>query len=489
MWERIIKALRAKGYTGEETPEAVAAWCKENEIEFSDSDGKPVDVAAAFKQKSAKPKANVIIDDDAGDTDDSQVDPEVAEFRRWKKAQADEVRGTKAGTVGQGHAAPGVISQKTRRIDLSKKRYEAEIARAKTAPLGIRKDPVWASAEQAEEFAAPIRLYIAKRMGIDNYEFRDHDLQIAGKTWQTNINTGAGYLVAPEFAAQVVWLTEQYGTSTKLANVVSMSSNERRQPRQTGIPAMAAISEAGTYPESDASLDLLTLNAKKAGRIFNYTVEMFDDAAVSVADLIARNAAEAAALFIDQCYFIGDGTTTYNGIKGLTSGLVSGAYINASGGSWSAITRGDLWKLSGSVQNVANGRCAFVCSRQFFHQVILQLAQNQAKNSLGDGIMATWTPQSEQGGGPGGMLNGYPVYFDQSSLPQATAATSKCLYFGDFTGGSMIGLRKMLEIQTSTEAGFTTDTIKVKASTRFDCNIHGDGRGSTFGPIVALVTT
>jgi HK97 family phage major capsid protein len=182
---------------------------------------------------------------------------------------------------------------------------------------------------------------------------------------------------------------------------------------------------------------------------------------------------------MDNAYFIGDGSSTYANQIGLISGLSSSSsYITATG-AWSAITTGDFNKLMGSVEYVNPARLGFVCSRQFFAQVMQRLdkATSQFK-PLADGNLS----------GQNATFLGYPVYFSQV-LPTATASTSKCVYFGDFTGGSMIGDRSQLNIATSTDFYFDSDAIAIRGIARFAVAIHGAGRGETYGPICGLVTT
>ena len=129
----------------------------------------------------------------------------------------------------------------------------------------------------------------------------------------------------------------------------------------------------------------------------------------------------------------------------------------------------------GAVQNVNPSRLAFVCSRQFFAQVMLRLqnATNQFRE-LTTGMA-----------GMSATFMGYPVYFSQV-MPVATGTANRACYFGDFVGATMIGDRRMLEIATSDQFYFNTDSIAVRGTARFNVNIHGDGRGSTVGPIFCI---
>src|SRR5690606_28154729 len=128
--------------------------------------------------------------------------------------------------------------------------------------------------------------------------------------------------------------------------------------------------------------------------------------------------------------------------------------------------------------NVSNGRLAFVCSRQFYVQVMLNLdiAANHYKSLV----------TGNQGNADAVFL-GYPVYFSQV-LPRAAAPATNSCYFGDFREASMLGDRRDLRVESSRDFYFDSDETDIRATPRYAVNIHGDGRGSTYGPVVCLVT-
>jgi HK97 family phage major capsid protein len=257
-----------------------------------------------------------------------------------------------------------------------------------------------------------------------------------------------------------------------------MGSDVRQYPRKTAIPAMLAVAENGTISEGDVTLDQVRLTAKKFGRILAASNELLEDSAINVADMIASSVRESYDRILDTCYFNGTGASDTAGIEGLTQALPTSAYINGAG-AWSAFTTANFNTALGSLENVDSSRIAMVCSRQFYHQVMLRLEKglNQFKDLAAPG-----------NGGADAMFLGYPVFF-APLMPTATgSAGTRSVYIGDFAAATMIGERRDLAILGSSEAGFTTDSYKWRATTRFDVAIHGDGRGSTYGPVVALLT-
>jgi HK97 family phage major capsid protein len=113
----------------------------------------------------------------------------------------------------------------------------------------------------------------------------------------------------------------------------------------------------------------------------------------------------------------------------------------------------------------------------------MRLAQAKAGNNVNTMLLG---PER----GPNGeeaILYGIPWYFEQQ-LPTATAATGRMCYVGDFYNGSVIGDRRDLRIDFSDQRYFDSDQIAWRATSRFTVNVHGDGRATTYGPIVCGIT-
>lgn len=437
----LIETLRANGMTADATLENVKAFAADlsaKGIDLQDETGAAVNIDAVWNQKSAL------------------------------KIPAD--------TVAKGSASPhGAISDEPtdagvpQRFSIgstNRKAYSAKIKSGRAAFHDV---------DQAEAFGAWARLSLIGKSG--DYSSKKSDLDIVGKAQVEFNNQLGGALVPIEFMPNLVWLTEQYGAARKLANVVPMSRDVMTVPRKTGLAAMTPIAEAANMSATDNTYSNVTLTAKKYGVLTQVSRELLSDAAVNIADDIARGIAEAQAVAEDQAYFLGDGTATYANQIGLAQALPSGNV--GSGTAWGSMTTTNFTTVMASLQFVNEARLAFVCSRQFYYQVMLRLEKglNQYK-TLAEGL-------------PGGnaMFLGYPVFFSQV-LPIVSGATRPC-YFGDFTGGSMIGDRRQLEIATSDQYYFNSDSVAIRGTARFCVNIHLDGRNTPaagpLGPIGALL--
>jgi len=466
--ERLLKALKSAGFTGKSI-EDVLVFVKDNAIELKPKGAEKALDEAAIKAawdvvKAVEVEPEPVVEKKAVEIDDEPAAEPSAETL---------LRKSRAATASAAKAAPAIANGER---SMARKSYEKRIK---------SNESVFSTVEDAEFAGADLRLKLMALKGWD-YPQKANDLAIVGKASSEYNNASAGVLVAPQYSAEVIWLTEKYGTARKLANVQRFSgTDEWRRPRKTGILSMSYVGEGAQATAADNTYDLVTLTPKKLMALMVVSNELLNDAAVSIADEFAKTIAESQAKAEDNAYFLGDGTSTYGGQSGLISALPSGAYINASGGTWASITLADLDNMPGSVVNVDPTRFAYVSSRQFFHQVAKRLARAAGGVTAEEIVKANGL---NSGSGPDATFGGYPWYFAQV-MPTATAATTKSCYFGDFMGASMLGIHTDVRIAVDNSLKFDYDQVAFRAVSRIAVNIHGDGRASTVGPIAALVTT
>lgn len=476
----LITLAKNNGFTGKdsEAPE----WIKKN-LDIRGDDGKPVDVDAVFAKKTVTIAVSADGGEDVQVVDESPAEQggedmakgltadEVAEYRTLKAEAVKSQRGKSdfAARIAGASGSLSINSPDGMARQSARKAYNAKAQHSKTN---------FVDADEVERFNAILRLNLAKRLGHD-YAGKRFDLEIVGKDASTIVNTLGGALVPHEYIANLIYLTEPVGVARKLANVQRMSRDVTERPRKTAIVSMSPVGEGAALTTADATYDVVTLTAKKAGVILKFSNELFEDSAISIGDDAGNTIREAYDRRIDLDYFLGDGTSTYNGHSGLATALPSGAYINGAGSTWASLTKDNLTTVIGSFENVNTARIFGVCSRQFAWQVLKRLdtAANQFRELLG-----------EANGTYDAVWMGIPIYYSQI-LPTASAGTTKSIYFGDFMGASMIGDRRDLTVDSSNQVYWANDQIGIKATARYAINVHGDGRGSTFGPITCLTTT
>ncbi len=314
---------------------------------------------------------------------------------------------------------------------------------------------------------------------------RDHDMWVETRAHSENVNTTGGALVPNEFAQTVIDLREKYGIFRQFGRVVPMSRDTMTAARRTGGLTAYWAAENTAITESTKSWNNINLIAKKLGVYALIPSELNEDAIINMADDLAQEAAYAFAKKEDETGFIGDGTSTYNGVLGLTKALESNAslignYAAASGhNTFAEIDAADLTGLMGILPVYAEPGAAFYCSKLCYSTVFQRLALTAGGNTI-QSVSGEYEPS----------FMGYPVRVSQT-LP-ASASThdnTTMLLFGDLSQAATMGDRREFTFAQSADYKFAEDQIAVKATERIDINVHDFGDTTNAGPIVALIGT
>jgi HK97 family phage major capsid protein len=462
----LLAALKKQGYKGKADLAEIQAFLTEN---GSDADniivkGETYKVADVF----AKTATLAVEDDETDAPVETKAAEKPAAKSGWSKLSEVEPKGV-----------IGVVKGK----DRDYKRYESLIANRANPSANVKQTAVFDTPQDAEAFGAWSRIKLASDLNR-SYKAHGEDMDIVRKAGLEFDNSLGGSLVPQEFMANLVWRTEAYGVARRLANVVRMGSDNSVFPRKTGLMTMNyAAGEGAAISDTQNAYDNVELTARKVTGLAYVSNELFEDSAINVSNDYANSVAEAYALLEDQTYFLGDGNATYGGMLGLANALPAGASVSI-GNSWAATTTANLQSVMGSVQNVKDGNLAWVCSRQFYFQVLARLDKGLQQFKDLTAINVPFT----SGTIAVGNFHGYPVYISQVLPTSGTTTGIKSAYFGDFSGASMIGDRRQLSIETDRSFRFGNDQIAIRATARIAVNVHGDGRGSTVGPIALAAT-
>jgi HK97 family phage major capsid protein len=314
---------------------------------------------------------------------------------------------------------------------------------------------------------------------------RDNGLDVETRAHSENVNTTGGALVPNEFAQTIIDLREEYGVFRQNARVVPMSRDTMTMARRTGGLTAYWSAENTAITESTKAWNNVNLVAKKLGVYALIPSELNEDAIINMADDLARESAYAFALKEDQTGFIGDGTSTYNGVLGLTKALESNAslignYAAASGhDTFAEVDAADLTGLMGILPAYAQPNAKFYCSQLCYSIVFQRLALTAGGNTI-QSVSGAFQP----------AFMGYPIVVSQV-LP-ATASTinaTTMLLFGDLSAAATMGDRREFTFAQSADYKFAEDQIAVKATERIDINVHDFGDTTNAGPIVALIGT
>jgi len=311
-----------------------------------------------------------------------------------------------------------------------------------------------------------------------------HENGIQSKAMSEGNNFLGGYLVPPQFSNDIIDLREEFGVARRVARIVPMSSDTLTIPRRTGGLTAYFVGEGTTITTSDKTFDQVNLVAKKLACLTLWSSELSEDAIISIGDDLAGEIAYAFSLKEDECYFNGDGTSTYGGINGIRPKLkaVDGTIANikglqvASDNVYSGIVLGDFHGVLGRLPLYARAGAAWIMSTTFFDSVAHKLQTAAGGNTVVD---------IANGGVP--RFLGYPVVFSQV-MPTTEANSQVCALLGNYRLGTAMGDRRALTLALSTEFKFAEDQLAIRGTDRFDINVHDVGNTSAAGPIVGLIT-
>ena len=308
---------------------------------------------------------------------------------------------------------------------------------------------------------------------------------------ETGGTTGADFLVPEEFSSDVIILREQYGVARKLFRRSVMTTDVKHEPKRlTGLTAyFVAEGSAGT--ESNMTWQDLQLIAKDIMCLSRISAQLSMDAVINVGDTLAGEMAYAFSNKEDDCAFNGTGTSTYGGINGVLNLLTDtdgagtdskGLTVGTSTG-WAGLVLADFNKCAGTLPVYATtDNTCWVCHKNFYNSTMQRLEAAAGGNTIM--TISQGDPRARP------SFLGWPVQFSQI-MPSATAAGVMCA-FGDFSLGALFGDRQQSKVAFSEHATvngtsvFEANQIAIRATERFDINVHGCGTSAAYGPIVGL---
>lgn len=309
-----------------------------------------------------------------------------------------------------------------------------------------------------------------------------------------NSNTGGAVLVPDVLSNVIIDLREEYGVFRRNAKTWAMSSDNLTVPRRLSGLSAYFVTDGIATTESTKGWDAVSLVAKELAALVRYPRTLAEDAIINMADDLAGEIAYAFALKEDQCGFLGDGSETYGGIRGIVTVIDDASHGNGT------TTNG---ATAGGVQIAASGATGIgSVALADFEKVVGLLPQYAASNAKWYMSRPIWSagPQRLMDAG-GGNTNetlaggarmtflGFPVEISQvlnSTL--GTQASTIVALFGDLSLASCLGSRREIGVDASSDRYFEYRQIAIQGVERFDINNHDLGTTSAAGPIVALKT-
>ena len=292
------------------------------------------------------------------------------------------------------------------------------------------------------------------------------------------VDQAGGFLVPEELMSNIIVLREQFGVFRRECRVIPMGSDTLNWPRRTGGLTAYFTGENTAATESQAAWDNINLTAKKLAALTRMSNEIAEDAVVSIADWLVGEIAYAFAAKEDDCGFNGDGTSTYGGIRGLSTIFQDGNHtagqFQVSSATWASMVIKDFTGVMGMLPQYALPNAKWYMSQQAFYSITAKVFAEAGGNRT-DTLTEEVKPR----------LLGFPVVIAQK-LPISAPGSGKVQFmFGDLSKSSALGERRGVTIMRSTERYFDSDQIALRGTERFDINNHDLGDTSVAGPIVA----
>jgi HK97 family phage major capsid protein len=457
--ETVLPVLRAKHGSNPETlKKAIGAFLKqgEEEIPVVNEEGEPVEIEQI-----------ILVGAEASeDAEEGEGEPAPEELQL--SIDAAVTKAIKEATK----ALPGrrvyndAPAQKSERIPAKAKAFRSKVFTGTDADYKAYGFGQWLSHRLTGNKAAS--KWLAKE-GI---------IKALGESSQT----AGGSLVPDEFSNDIIRLVETFGMFRQHARVMPMTRETLTIPRVVSEGAATWVGENTDLTEADDVYNNVDLVAKKLGRITRIANELLEDAAISVADLVAQSMAQKFAEAEDDAAFNGTGTSTYGGAFGLTEKIKDGNHTAsihqpASG----TLAFGDLTlamyhQVEGILPEYARPGAKWYVSSHGFATSMSRLAIAQG------GVTRMETEQGSQR-----AFLGYPVVIVQKMYGSASDLASEvAVLFGDLSMAATLGDRASIEIATSAERYFESDQTAIRAIERVSINVHDLGDTSDAGPIVGL---
>lgn len=298
-------------------------------------------------------------------------------------------------------------------------------------------------------------------------------------------NVGGGILIPDELSSTIIQKLGKYGKYRANATVVLLGRDRQLVPKVDSDLTIYCPGEGAEITESDMKFSQIGLTAKAWCALAAISNELAEDSVIGIGEIIAISMTRSMAKKEDLVGFMGDGTSTYFGMTGITGALrgvdetignIKGLEV-ASGNAYSEITLGDFRKVIGILPEDCDDTAKWYMSKKFYFNVVYPLAETA-------GVANIFEILSDR---KGRFLLGYEVQF-VSCMPSSEADSQICALLGDLQMGAYLGERKVLSIEQNPGPFFIKNQLAIRGVERIDINAFGVGDTTEPGPIVGLIT-
>lgn len=311
---------------------------------------------------------------------------------------------------------------------------------------------------------------------------KDHGVDIQHRVMTTDSGPSGGYLVPDEMEQSIIDLREAYGLARRLCRRRPMASDTKSVPKRAGGVTAYFINEDNAgVTASDKSWANVNFVAKTLAALSLISKNLEEDSIIDTVDDLAMEMAYAFATKEDQCWLIGDGTSTYGGMQGLLTMFNATAYASrfeaaTDHDTFAEYDNADLSGVMAAVADFPGMNPSWVCSKTFAENVFGRLKRTAGGNNGGD-LDRRYTYG----------YGGYPA--DTSDImPKVGTSDSTTVeaLFGDFSMSSSFGDRRGIMVEVLRERYAEKLQVGVLAHERFHIVNHDLGSTTVKGPVAAL---
>jgi len=350
---------------------------------------------------------------------------------------------------------------------------------------------VWNTPEMARNFGLLVLAVADKQENARKIlDEKGIDLKFAAgeKAMGEGTLAGGGALVMTENIPTLIALQEKYGVYRRNTQVYPMASDYAIAPKLSSSLTVYCPGEGTAITASDLAVNNVGLTAKMWATLTAISIQLDEDSAVAIGEVVGRQIAWAFAKKEDQVGFLGDGTGTYFGCTGITGALrgvdatignIKSLVVGA-GNAYSELTLANFENVCGILPEYADdGEAKWFVSRLFYFTVMIKLAL------AAGGATATEIIQGR--GAKEKTYLSYPVEFTQA-MPKTEANSQICSLLGNLRMGSYLGDRRQVRIDRGDEVYFANAQIGIRGIQRVAVSVHGVGDTTDAGPICGLIT-
>lgn len=298
----------------------------------------------------------------------------------------------------------------------------------------------------------------------------------ATRVLSSGVDAEGGYLVAPEFATEILRVLPVTGLYPRIAREIPMTTDEKNFGTLLSSFSAYWPAENAAITPSFPSFGQLKLVNKILAAYTEAPEGLLDDASPDMGVLLGDLFIEALANELDRVGIFGKsaangGTDPFDGLAYAANIVVKS--LAATKTRVSDLTADDLLDVQTSVPEGAREGASYILSPTVLNAI------RKIKDSTGDYI---W--QRPVDGAPG-TIWGRP-YFETEKMPAYSTAVQASLpfvLFGNWKKNAILATRKQIAVKASDVAGDSMKKIQtaMRAHGRFGVN--------AFGPAIAVIKT